>query len=92
MKALVAVTCIAVLGAAGYYFYGEFQSRRERVADQGRLDSVRAELFSLARAEPGDSKRVEEFCQGMKTNIDSGRTADPMAKQVVINCRALDFL
>lgn len=38
MRALVAVTCIAVLGAIGYYFWNEYSEARERSEAQKRLE------------------------------------------------------
>ncbi len=54
-KALVAATCVAVLAAIGYYFYGEWQGRE---ADAARERAVEAAQIAQCRALAADLTTV----------------------------------
>lgn len=93
MKALVVVTCVAVLAAVGYYFWGEYGSFRAKSDREARADGARKELFELAQAGEYERDKVVSFCNGVDNiiqNIASPDTVD-MWQQVKTNCRVLGY-
>lgn len=54
MKALVAITCIAVLAAVGYYFWAEYSDAKAQAAFRERQSIVRG-CEQIARNIPGGS-------------------------------------
>lgn len=75
MKALVAVTCIAVLAAVGYYFWSEYSDAQTAVRLQEMKDAAeeanRAYLESddykkcrqsLNSSALGEAKRLRDWC------------------------------
>ncbi|KQZ81873.1 hypothetical protein ASD64_08930 [Mesorhizobium sp. Root157] len=61
MKVLIAATCIAVLAAVGYYFFGEYREAEharaaQALADQRARAEMEAELKSAEDALIADCK------------------------------------
>lgn len=92
MKALIATACVAVIAVAGYFFLGEYNSYRTRIADEQKIERVRAELFADAKAEPGQIGRVKEYCQTMRDSLEFKDNDTALTNQIVTNCRVLGYL
>lgn len=91
MRILIGATCIAVLAAVGYYFWGEWQtSARSAQIEQSR-EGARAELFRLAGAEPGDSASVRGFCKLMADKRYRDNDNSEFTATLVRNCSALGY-
>lgn len=66
MRALVAVTCIAVLAAVGYYFWGEYSEAQAKYERQAKINEAMSWLYALSKAEKGDVERVKQFCNSIR--------------------------
>jgi len=87
MKALVAVTCIAVLAAVGFFFWGEYSEHRANSVERANKDAALQEMFSIANAEPNDTEKVRRMCQ----NIDKLPTQNDLTQRVAQNCRFFGY-
>jgi hypothetical protein len=90
MKALIATTCVALLAAVGYFFYGEYaeaQARTERAAERAAL---LREVYSDARAEPGEAAKVMKHCDFVRDSVSS-KTIGDYAKVASARCSAAGF-
>ena len=76
MRALVAVTCIAVLAAVGYYFWGEYSDAQKvarlqemkSAAEKAHLERLSSEDYkkcrnSLNSSALGEAKRLRDWCR-----------------------------
>jgi hypothetical protein len=93
MRALIAVTCVAVLTVVGYYFWGEYRLAQHREADRERIERARSELFGLAEAERGDVERVRGFCRSVDSLLDDPVLRDNREfwRGIIRNCRGLGY-
>lgn len=94
MKALIAATCVALLGAVGYFFYGEYADAQARAVETARLEGARKELFSLAEAGGEEVDKVRKYCSVAETGLTVHhlRNAHDHWRQVVKNCRYFGYL
>ena len=92
MKALIATACIAVIAAVGYYFWGEWQSARERAYRAAELEGARNELFEFAKAKPHETEKVRVWCRAADKAIETTLRDNEIAIQAVRNCRYFDYL
>src|SRR5690606_16338811 len=94
VTALCAATCVAVLAAVGYFFYGEYAEAKARAAETARLEDVRKELFALAEAGAGEVDKVRKYCSVAETGLTVHylRDAHDHWRQVVKNCRYFGYL
>lgn len=93
MNRLVAATCVAVLAAVGYFFWGEYGSFRANADKEARASDARKELFELAQAGENERDKVVSFCNDVDNiiqNIASPDTVE-MWRQVKKNCRVLGY-
>lgn len=76
MRALVAVTCVAVLAAVGYYFWGEYEDARKIArlremkiaAEKANFERLSSEDYkkcrnSLNSSALGEAKRLRDWCR-----------------------------
>lgn len=92
LKGLVAAACVVVISAGGYYLLGQFQSWRAAKADRELTETVRTEIFKLARAAPGDISGARAFCKQITERLDSDLKDNSEAHRVSKNCRALGYV
>lgn len=104
MKTLVAITCLAVLAAVGYFFWGEYQAAadaklraeaakavRELRAEADRR--AREEIFRLAYAEPDEEDMASGWCKLTATRAEDGHLkGNKEAERIVQNCKRLGLL
>lgn len=90
MKALVAVTCIAVLAAVGYYFWNEWTIARAADQRSAEITAARAALFEQAKADPHDVDKVVQHCAFVRDGRNSTLYGD-YAKMASARCTAAGF-
>ena len=76
MRALVAITCVAVLATVGYFGWGEWSRTQAAVTDAEWQKERQSCLLSLERRTVSDSaKKLVEFC------VESGHlTSEDLAR------------
>lgn len=94
MKALVAAACIAVLAFVGYFFWGEY-SKAKAIADEAaRIESVRSEIFDLAKGSAGlsQTEKARSYCD-LLNKINTNNPEKSHARERVLqNCRYFGYL
>ncbi len=73
MKALLATTCLAVLAAVGYYFYGQWREIDAAREANARIEAARSALFDYADAQAGEHEKVKQYCLVVDDILKSGR-------------------
>lgn len=76
MRALVAVTCVAVLAAVGYYFWSEYSEAQKiarlqemkNAAEKANLERLSSEDYkkcrnSLYSSALGEAKKLRDWCR-----------------------------
>lgn len=90
LKGLIAAACCVVIGAAGYFAWGEWRKSQERADYEASLRYARIELHRLAEAGPDDIKKVTQFCEmAQKYDVMTTKQAN---RQVVSTCLTLGYL
>lgn len=104
MRALVAATCIAILAAIGYFFWGEYQAAADaklradakKAVIEMRIEAdrkAREEIFRLAYAEPGEEDMASGWCKLTATRTEDGHLkGNKEAARIVQNCKRLGLL
>lgn len=93
LKGLIAVTCGVVIVAGTAYGWGEWSRYRQDRAKAERIESVRAELFRYANAEPHEFDVVRDYCNNIHTWIRGAKDSDHkrVIEQLDRNCRILGY-
>lgn len=92
MRILVGIACCSIIAVSAYYFWGEWSSYRASVQRADDRKRAEAELYDLSKSVPGDRSHVEEWCKMMRNRFDNDLKGNEYAKDLVNNCRALNFL
>lgn len=104
MKALIGTTCIAILAAVGYFFWGEYQAAADAKLRADAVEAVRQlraeadrkareEIFRLAYAEPGEEDMASGWCKLTAMRAEDGRLkGNAEAERIVQNCKRLGLL
>lgn len=94
LKGLVAVTCVAVTGYVGFYFWQEWSSHQAQKERAVSLANARAELFEFAKAKITEPEKVERYCKSLDSRADRDTELrhNEYVKIVLRNCRYFDFL
>lgn len=91
LKALIAAACGVVIAGGAYFAWGEWQAHVNAVTYQQSLESSRAELFRLAKAERTDPEKVRSFCRVVR-DYPNAVTGETFRDQVLTTCRTLGYM
>ena len=94
LKLLAGAACIAVVAAAGYWGVGEWRKRQAAAENAALTEKVRAELFSLASAAPGETEKVRTWCRGLTIKLGLDQLSGDVkryAEELRNSCVALGY-
>lgn len=96
MKQLVALTCLAVLAAVGYFFWGEYEThsaRKARVAAAtAQQDKIRRDIYRLAAADPDERDVALTFCKASKLRLDWEQSPSSSQQAIVQGCKQIGLI
>lgn len=95
MKTLVAITCLAVLAAVGYFFWGEYNvyaAKEARIAAAtAQRDQIRRDIYRLAAADPDEHDVARTFCKASKLRLEWEKSPSSQQQAIVQGCKQLGF-
>lgn len=93
LKILIAAACCVIIVAGGAYGWGEWSKHRQDRETDERIESVRAELFRYAQAEPHEVDEVRDYCDDIHSWLRSARDSDHkrVIERLDRNCRILGY-
>src|SRR5262245_21807493 len=94
LKLLAGAACIAVIGAAATWGVGEWRKRQAAAENAALNEKVRAELFSMASAAPGDTEKVRAWCRGLTVKLGTDQLSGDVrkyAEELRNGCEALGY-